>query len=184
MVEVFDPTGIRKQSVATDTNGSYSFTMSPADIAGNYKVVPMMGSTLHGPIPQPLNNVVAYAGASNLANFQISGMKASVTVSGTAGSFVVLSLDAIAQNTPPTFSRTSTRIAPPGVINANGSVALNVAVGGPYFLTCWVPTTQADNGLQNAIASVSYVKHPGAGAAPDSVGNITLVTANQFACPD
>ncbi len=116
---------------------AYTFTSS-INSDTTYYVAPVVERTQFA-LPAQQAVYVFPAGGSALANFQVRGIPATLTISGTPGSVVMVSTFAYTSGTPPPMgagSQTKSNFYT-AVIEANGQIKIKVPGDQPYWLKCW-----------------------------------------------
>lgn len=130
IMELRSAMGDSLTSVRTDAGGSYVFP----SLSGTqtYFVKPVV-DRLQSSIPTHKSGT---PGGSPV-NFDVRGVPATVRVTATAGTFVLLTTATWTGAAPPVVGRNSTSLSFTGVTNWDGTIDVPVAAGYSYRLACW-----------------------------------------------
>jgi hypothetical protein len=134
-IQLRDTSGKIRKTTTTGADGKYLFQSVGT---AQWYVVPALGrlqSSDPGQLAAKIPQTTATPGT-----IKIRGIPATVHVTGTPGSLVILSANPINGNVPPRIDQTQgvTQLAISGVISADGKVDINVP-SGAYYSKCWKP---------------------------------------------
>ncbi len=134
----------------TDTNGQFAFSNLTAP---KYIIAPENDRLTCG---VPGQKYIAPGDAS--ANFEMRGIKATITIPGKQGTFVIATNNPIALGSPPPDVVAGGSIASiSAVIDSNAIGILRVPYG-HWYLSCWLPGSLLTSSVQTASIDLGVLK--------------------------